>query len=67
MAWSGEKGGKRTYDTEIEVERAREREERWYQRCRARPVKISSQARISAKPEARDGEERRDGRPIGRG
>lgn len=31
---------------------------RWHQRCGARPVKISSQARISATPAARKGRER---------
>lgn len=31
---------------------------RWHQRCGARPVKISSQARISATPAARKGSER---------
>lgn len=43
---------------------------RWYQRCGARPVKISSQARISATPAARKGRERdgpREERIVERG
>ena len=43
---------------------------RWHQRCGARPVKISSQARISATPAARKGRERdgpREERIVERG